>query len=318
MAWYQHEGMKLGTLAGVPVRITPGAVLALALSIPFGGVRWASAFCIAFFVHELGPGLLARRFGLKPQIVLRVFGGSTSHARPSGRQNLALAVAGWSANLAIGGALYGAALRVSPNGQMGAVSELLFSLWRANLAWAVFQLLPAWPLDGFRVVSTVLGRSLAPTRARAVTLKLGISACAVGAVAAFFTFDQPIVAVLAGVYTFINYQRLLENPARHRSERYPRRLFADARRAVEAGDFREARRLGHLIRSETYLSERLRRDTWLLLARAELELGDFEECLADLRYAGECAEATALEAECERRRREAAAPQPQGAEESDG
>jgi len=119
----------------------------------------AAAFYASLLAHELGHALLARRHGVGVRgIVLWVFGGvaQLEGDTPSPRAELELAAAGPAVSLALAAAGLGAAaalaalradsLLVAAVGWLGAINALL----------AVFNLLPAFPLDGGRILRSLL------------------------------------------------------------------------------------------------------------------------------------------------------------------
>lgn len=124
---------------------------------------WALAVLAALlsvaslYGHELAHALVALHFGIPVRSInLFLLGGMAHIARdsPSPRAELLIAVAGPATSLAIGlvGMGMGWALwRVAP--PLGALG-----LWLAtmNVPLAVFNLVPAYPLDGGRVLRSVL------------------------------------------------------------------------------------------------------------------------------------------------------------------
>jgi Zn-dependent protease/CBS domain-containing protein len=123
-------------------------------------VAMAAAAAVLFFasivLHELGHALQARRDGIAIDgITLWVFGG-VAHLRsepPSARAELRMAAAGPAVSLAIGAIclLVAIALPVP-----AVVDGVAFWLGQMNLYLAVFNLLPAFPLDGGRVLRALL------------------------------------------------------------------------------------------------------------------------------------------------------------------
>jgi Zn-dependent protease/CBS domain-containing protein len=110
--------------------------------------------------HELSHSLVARRFGLAMRgITLFIFGGvaEMTDEPASPKVELWMALAGPALSIALGGLLLAlaaaarAALGLSP-----AVAGVLTYLATANLALGVFNLIPAFPLDGGRVLRATL------------------------------------------------------------------------------------------------------------------------------------------------------------------
>jgi len=112
---------------------------------------------VSLYAHELAHALVARHFGIPVRTIsLFLLGGMAHITResPSPRAEFLIAVAGPSVSLLIGvvAAVVGWALRdvAPPVAAMG--------LWLAtmNIPLAVFNLVPAYPLDGGRVLRAVL------------------------------------------------------------------------------------------------------------------------------------------------------------------
>jgi Zn-dependent protease/CBS domain-containing protein len=120
------------------------------------GVAATTAFFGSLILHELGHALQARREGVRTEgITLWLFGGVAKIAGsfPSAWAEFRIAVAGPLVSLAIGLAAVAAAWA---DPQPGAVRTVLAWLGYINLALLVFNLIPALPLDGGRVLRSLL------------------------------------------------------------------------------------------------------------------------------------------------------------------
>ena len=113
-------------------------------------------FFASILMHELGHALQARRDGIAiGGITLWIFGGVASlrEEPPSAGAEFRMAIAGPAVSLAIGGTCLVAALALPlPD----AVDGVLFWLGQINLYLLVFNLIPALPLDGGRVLRAAL------------------------------------------------------------------------------------------------------------------------------------------------------------------
>lgn len=168
-----RPGLLIGRPFGVPVYVSPSwFFVAIVITITFGQtiprdvavppVSYLVAFVYAVllyasvFVHELSHALTARAFGMPVRAVtIHLLGGDTAIERESptpGREFL-IAFAGPVVNLVLAGlglALH-AALSLGPVGDL-----LLQALTFANLAVGLFNLLPGTPLDGGRLVRSII------------------------------------------------------------------------------------------------------------------------------------------------------------------
>jgi len=116
----------------------------------------ALLFFASILLHELGHAVQARRDGIPVGgITLWVFGGVASlrGEAPSAGAELRMAIAGPAVSLAIGAVCLLAALAVPlPD----AVDGVVFWLGQINLYLLLFNLIPALPLDGGRVLHAIL------------------------------------------------------------------------------------------------------------------------------------------------------------------
>jgi Zn-dependent protease len=122
------------------------------------GAATAVALLVAVLLHELGHAVLARRAGLTVDgITLSWLGGVTriegDTASPA--SEFAIAVVGPAVSLALGGVLWAVRLPLTGGDHRLVVSSLG---WLAviNVALAAFNLVPASPLDGGRVLHAII------------------------------------------------------------------------------------------------------------------------------------------------------------------
>ncbi|HWM47500.1 MAG TPA: site-2 protease family protein [Xanthobacteraceae bacterium] len=180
----------IGSIAGTSIRIH--VTFALFLGWIFvatwvsGGPdeAWAAlVFMIALFAcvvaHEFGHILTARAFGIRtPDVTLLPIGGVARLERipeaPS--QEFLVAIAGPLVNVAIALVLiaFGADLSQNPLSSIDAARiPLLDRLAAVNLFLAAFNLIPAFPMDGGRVLRALLGIRLGHQRATEVAATVG-------------------------------------------------------------------------------------------------------------------------------------------------
>ncbi|MBN2171192.1 MAG: M50 family metallopeptidase [Candidatus Krumholzibacteriota bacterium] len=132
------------------------------------GLRWMAILATLFgfvFLHELGHSLMARRFGFTVRAItlLPIGGLATMDAlprRPS--QEILIALAGPAVNLVLAALLVLAllALRLPLVLDVEGTGGVLSYLFLANLVLALFNLVPAFPLDGGRVLRALLALRL--------------------------------------------------------------------------------------------------------------------------------------------------------------
>jgi Zn-dependent protease/predicted transcriptional regulator len=199
---------NLGHVSGIALRVHVTLVLLLgwiAVSYAvqgagFAGTALGVSLVVAVFativVHELGHALVARRYGIKTRdIMLLPIGGIASLERmpDTPRQELAVALVGPAINLVIAGLIWvGVAL-------FGYSAFAVQLVW-INIALAVFNLIPAFPMDGGRATRALLSMWLGRERATDVAAALGkMFAVAIGIFGLFF---NPLLVLIAAVVWF--------------------------------------------------------------------------------------------------------------------
>jgi Zn-dependent protease/CBS domain-containing protein len=180
----------------------------------FGCVLMVALFaCVV--LHELGHSLVARRFGIPVrEIVLLPIGGVAMMSRSPRRplHELLIAAAGplVSALLALAffgllvGIWPGPALDplqlVDPKQAQPSLPTLLAWLATSNLALLVFNLIPAFPMDGGRMLRAILASFLGFRRATRAAAALGqVVALLLGAFAVFYGF---VMMAIVAVFIF--------------------------------------------------------------------------------------------------------------------
>jgi len=169
------DSVRLGRIAGVTVGLNWSLLVMVALvaggladnRFPFdapgrptsayvvAGVLTAMGLFIGVLLHELGHAMVARRLGLAVDgITLNWMGGVTriEGDAPRPRTEFAVAVVGPLISLLFGGALWAVRAMVDSAGSSALVLSALAWLAGINVILAVFNLLPAAPLDGGRVL----------------------------------------------------------------------------------------------------------------------------------------------------------------------
>jgi Zn-dependent protease len=185
------RSFHLGTFSGIPVFLHWTFLLLLgfvAVSQLLGsgspgqavyGVLFVAAIFGCVVLHEFGHALAARRFGIGTRdVTLLPIGGVARLDRmpDDPRQELVVALAGPAVNVAIAGAL-GIWLFLSGSASGGAPSwiggSFTAQLMSVNLALVLFNLLPAFPMDGGRVLRALLARRIGHLRATGTAATIG-------------------------------------------------------------------------------------------------------------------------------------------------
>ena len=124
------------------------------------GALGALGLFVSVVFHELAHSLVARRFGVEMEgITLFIFGGVAEmrDEPPSPKAEALVAIAGPIASVAIAGVFWALAALGEGSGIWGTeLATVLEYLAFINGVLAVFNLIPAFPLDGGRVLRAIL------------------------------------------------------------------------------------------------------------------------------------------------------------------
>jgi Zn-dependent protease/CBS domain-containing protein len=188
------SSLRLFNVAGTDVRVHPTFFFLLAW---IGAVYWMrggagaalhglifiSLLFVCVVLHEFGHIFAARRYGIRtPDVTLLPIGGVASLERipekPS--QEIFVALAGPAVNGVIALAL---AVLVGPRIELSELAELqqarsgldalLIQLMSANIALVIFNLIPAFPMDGGRVLRALLATQMGHTQATRIAAAIG-------------------------------------------------------------------------------------------------------------------------------------------------
>lgn len=123
------------------------------------GVAGALGLFLSIVFHELWHSLVARRFGLNMRgITLFLFGGVSEMVDepPSPKAEFFLALAGPVSSVVLAVIFIALGLLLRGGGPVTPTNAVLSYLGWLNVVLAVFNLIPAFPLDGGRVLRAVL------------------------------------------------------------------------------------------------------------------------------------------------------------------
>jgi Zn-dependent protease len=188
---------QLARIAGIDVRVHVTFFLLLAWYgfIYYSDGGWTAMVSGLFFIvllfgcvvlHEFGHALAAKAYGIRtPDITLLPIGGVARLERFPDKpwQELVVALAGPAVNVVIVLGLYivlGSFFNIQDLADIaGGRGNLLVKLLAINLILVVFNLLPAFPMDGGRVLRALLAMRMKHARATRIAAVVG-QAMAVG------------------------------------------------------------------------------------------------------------------------------------------
>jgi Zn-dependent protease len=181
----------LGSLFGIPVYVHLTFLLLLGaiglvqgirggIGAALGGVVLVVAIFGSVVLHEFGHALAARRYGIGTRdVTLLPIGGVARLERmpEDSRQELVVALAGPAVNVMIAG-LLGIWLFLTGFGPAGGGLSLTAGsfasrLMAINIGLVLFNMLPAFPMDGGRVLRALLAQRLGHVRATELAATIG-------------------------------------------------------------------------------------------------------------------------------------------------
>lgn len=214
MAW----SLTVGYVYGTAVRIHVTFLLFLAwiwvayyqrggAGAAWDGVAFVGLLFLCVLLHEFGHIFAARRYGVKtPEVTLWPFGGIARLERipekPS--EELVVALAGPAVNVVIA-----AVLLLFLGGNVGVEHiesienpqvSLLAKLAAANVFLVVFNLIPAFPMDGGRVLRALLAMRMSHAQATQTAASIG-QGLAIG-LGVLGIFGNPMLIIIA-VFVFL-------------------------------------------------------------------------------------------------------------------
>lgn len=171
------------------------------------GVLFVALLFACVLLHELGHVFAARHFSVRtPDITLWPFGGIASLERIPEKplEELVVAIAGPLVNVVIAAVLLlilGAGFNTDDLSRIeDPGTSMLVKLAGANIFLVVFNLIPAFPMDGGRVLRALLAMRMGFGRATAVAASIGQGlAIALGLAGIFF---NPMLMII-GVFVFL-------------------------------------------------------------------------------------------------------------------
>ncbi len=170
------------------------------------GIVAAVGLFAGVVLHELGHSMVARRFGFPiEEITLWLFGGiaQLTEMPEDWRQELYIAIAGPIVSIVLGAISYAAFVAVPADGSV-VIASIRFTLGYLalmNVALAIFNLLPGFPMDGGRVLRALLARRRPYARATKIAAEVGKGfAILLGLFGLLATFNPFLIALAFFIY----------------------------------------------------------------------------------------------------------------------
>jgi Zn-dependent protease len=165
------KSWRLGSILGFPVELNLSFLLLLGVVwLAFGGIAGVGLVLLVFasvLVHELGHALVARHFGVRiAGIELSFLGGAAKMVElpRNARHEILIAAAGPAVSLMIGGLGLGLGTLMH--------APLLAWIGYTNFIIAAFNLIPALPMDGGRILRASLSLRMDFLRATDISVQI--------------------------------------------------------------------------------------------------------------------------------------------------
>ena len=212
----------IAILFGVPIDLT----LIVANFNPYIlGTVVALGLFVGVFIHEMAHSLIAKAKGIKiHSITLLILGGVSQmeETMPDPKVELPMALAGPLTSLAVGvicGALVYVFETVVPDPAIAGVLIFVFGyLGLLNVLLFGFNLLPAFPMDGGRVLRAWLARRMPLSRATRIAADVGKAFAVLFGIIGFLLLNPILIIIAFFIYiganqeaTYLRYNILLQD-----------------------------------------------------------------------------------------------------------
>lgn len=201
--------LKVATFFNIPLRVHITFPLILLLfgieGWAHGGWRdavWGMWFVLLIFacvvLHEMGHSLQARRYGVVVRdIVLLPIGGMARAERipESPREEIVVAISGPLVNFTIAGII--ALARWLLGLPLLAEDDFVSNLLIVNLALGIFNLVPAFPMDGGRILRGLLAMWMPYLKATRIAKDVGLLIALLFILAGFVYIELSMLPLIA-------------------------------------------------------------------------------------------------------------------------
>jgi stage IV sporulation protein FB len=211
MRWSFH----LARIAGIDVKVHATFFLLLAwigwishraggAAAAIDGIIFVCLIFLCVLLHEFGHALAARRYGIKtPDITLLPIGGVARLERMPDKpsEEIVVAAAGPLVNIVIA-ALLGIVIGLSghlpdPNLVQATGISLPARLFAVNVWLVIFNAIPAFPMDGGRVLRALLAMRMDYARATSIAASIGQGIAAIFFMMGLFGIGNPMLILIA-------------------------------------------------------------------------------------------------------------------------
>ena len=205
LAWLIGSGGQIEVYAGLIEGLTgEGFNLGVlrAGSMPWIiGILAAVGLFVSVTLHELGHSWVALRYGLTIEsITLWILGGiaALGSIPKEWNKEFWIAIAGPVVSVGVGGGCYAIVLALPPSSN---IVRFVFG-WLAivNITLAIFNLLPAFPMDGGRILRAILARNRPYGSATRIAGRIGVIFAILFAVVGVMSFNVILLLLALFIY----------------------------------------------------------------------------------------------------------------------
>lgn len=179
MSW----SLKFGSIFGIPIELHITFLLLLLIFSIFGVIPLLAIVLlfVSVLLHELAHSLVGRHYGAKiKKITLLPIGGvSQMEAIPKGHE-FAIAIIGPLTSISIGivlflvGSLMGFNMTFDLNWiQIDSLKDIIRIVMSLNFLLGLFNIIPAFPMDGGKVLRAFLSSKMDYLKATAISVRIG-------------------------------------------------------------------------------------------------------------------------------------------------
>ncbi|MBX7143244.1 MAG: M50 family metallopeptidase [Oligoflexia bacterium] len=221
---HRSYSFQLISVRGIPIRVHLSLFLLLAWVVfeelaDKGDPVWEVLFVLLLLacvvLHELGHALMAQSFGIKTRdIVLYPFGGiATIMAEAKPLAELLIAIAGPLVNVVIALALAFFVDFPDSADEMLTRNDIPTRLMFANIVLVVFNMIPALPMDGGRVLRAVLALARVP-HATSISARISQALSLLMGAYALYSYNPILLIIAVLVFSQASRERLGEKARR--------------------------------------------------------------------------------------------------------
>jgi Zn-dependent protease/predicted transcriptional regulator len=216
---------KVGTIAGIRVDLHVTFIIfvgwvaisrGLLTGDPSHAISAVALLLLIFtcvLLHELGHALAARRYGIQTRdITLLPIGGIARLERMPDKpqQEIVVALAGPAVNVVIATALYllsnGVDRPMAETAMRGGIVESLFLV---NVVMVIFNMVPAFPMDGGRVLRALLALRVSYARATQIASLIGQGIALLFGLLGLFTNNVALMFIALFVFLAASEERAI-------------------------------------------------------------------------------------------------------------